>query len=305
MLAPAAPDGDAGVADAGESAPAAPGPPGSAAAAAVVSGAGDAGVGAAPGDAGNDLGPADARSAAAPAEGGATEPADGGTATADAEVGPAAAPSPPDAATVRSALEQAREKVQALRVAKSTFFALTDARGIVLRNDQDQDLMVGKGLFEAYPDLKQALSGKYVETTGSMEEAATIKNRPDAQWVAAQPVSVAGQPRGLYVTGWGWSAYARRLQLAVASEIQDQLQPRQHEPLVYVVVVAGDRSFGWDVPDVTLEYINGLTLATKVKGNEVYGEVTEITGRRWGLAAAALPAFKGMTVIGVVARSET
>jgi hypothetical protein len=211
----------------------------------------------------------------------------------------------PDPASVRSGLERAREKVQALRVAKSTFFAVTNVSGTVLRNDQDQDLMVGKGLFAAYPELKKALAGKYVETMGSMGEAATIKNRPDAQWVAAYPILDAGKPRGLYVTGWGWSAYARRLQLAVVSEVQDQLQAGQNEPLVYVIVVVGDKSYGWDVPDVTLEYVNGLDLTSKVEGDAVYGEVAEITGRKWGIAGTLLPVFADTKVVGVVARSET
>jgi hypothetical protein len=201
-------------------------------------------------------------------------------------------------------LDRVRGEVQALRVAKSTFFAVANARGTVLRNDLEQDLMVGRNLFEAFPALKQALTGKCVETMGSMEEAATIKNRPDAQWVSACPIVRDGQPRGVYVTGWGWSAYARRLQLSVISEIQDQLQPGQHEPLVYVVVVVGERSYGWDVPDVTLQYVNGLDLPSKV-GDAAYGEIAEITGRKWGIAAARLPVFKGEPVIGVVARSET
>src|SRR4030095_15664392 len=46
-----------------------------------------------------------------------------------------------DLPAVRDALEKARNKVQDLRVAKSTFFALADLQGVVLRNDQEQDLM--------------------------------------------------------------------------------------------------------------------------------------------------------------------
>src|SRR6187401_1966437 len=47
----------------------------------------------------------------------------------------------PDGETARKALETARNKVQDLRVAKSTFFALVGKDGTVIRNDQDQDLM--------------------------------------------------------------------------------------------------------------------------------------------------------------------
>ncbi len=280
---------DAAVADAGQfdAAGVPPSEPSSAPA--------DAGSGSSAGDAGAET--------AAVVDAG--QPAADAADVVEAAAAPATTPPTPDPASIRGALERAREKVQALRVAKSTFFAVTDLRGIVLRNDQDQDLMVGRGMLPAFPELKQALTGKYVETLGSMEEAATIKNRPDAQWIAASPILLADKPRGLYVTGWGWSAYARRLQLAVVSEVQDQLQPGQNEPLVYVVVVVGDHSYGWDVPDVTLNYVNDLKLARKVEGASVYGEITEITNRKWGIAAVQLPAFTGAKVIGVVARSET
>src|SRR4029078_8235539 len=50
----------------------------------------------------------------------------------------------------REALETARNKVQDLRVAKSTFFALADEQANVLRNDQEQDLMNGKNLFPRF-----------------------------------------------------------------------------------------------------------------------------------------------------------
>lgn len=69
-----------------------------------------------------------------------------------------------DLPAVREALDKARNKVQDLRVAKSTFFALVDDQGTVLRNDQDQDLMAGKNAFQSFPGLKAALDGKYVET---------------------------------------------------------------------------------------------------------------------------------------------
>src|SRR4051794_8890326 len=58
-----------------------------------------------------------------------------------------------DLNAVRDALELARRKVQELRMAKSTFFALSDPAGTALRNDQEQDRMAGKSFFAAFPAL--------------------------------------------------------------------------------------------------------------------------------------------------------
>ena len=71
-----------------------------------------------------------------------------------------------DPQAARDALERARDKVQDLRVAKSTFFALTDATGLAIRNDREQDLMAGHNLVAAFPSLKPALEGGYAEALG-------------------------------------------------------------------------------------------------------------------------------------------
>src|SRR6185295_12004874 len=81
----------------------------------------------------------------------------------------------------RRTLEKARDKVQELRVAKSTFFAVTDANGVVIRTDQEQDQLAGKSLLQALPELKNALQGQYLETLGSLPEAAGVKGRADGQ----------------------------------------------------------------------------------------------------------------------------
>src|SRR5207342_3512514 len=78
-----------------------------------------------------------------------------------------------DLKAVRDALESTRRKVQDLRVAKCTFFALTDAEGTVLRNDQEQDRMAGRPLFASFPALPGA-KARYLETTGSMPEASSV-----------------------------------------------------------------------------------------------------------------------------------
>lgn len=204
---------------------------------------------------------------------------------------------------VRVALEQARAKVQDLRVAKSTFFALAAPDGGVLRNDQEQDLMTGKNFFTAFPKLKDALGGKYVETRGSMPEAAAVR-RADAQWVAAEPVEVDGKVEGLYVTGWSWSAYAYRLENALRSEVRGALGKNENLPLVYVYVIADRAAYGAPVsPEVSAKAILAQDPLAHLSGG-VFSTQLEITGRDFGLAVKPLAAF-GDGVAVAVLRSET
>src|SRR5262245_39603799 len=70
-----------------------------------------------------------------------------------------------NAPAVRSALLKMRKQVPDLGIAKSTFFAFADEKGIAIRNDNEQDTMAGKDLIGAWPGLKPVLEGKpYVAT---------------------------------------------------------------------------------------------------------------------------------------------
>jgi len=214
---------------------------------------------------------------------------------------------PKDLNAVRDALELARRKVQDLRMAKSTFFALVDPSGTVLRNDQEQDRMAGRPLFASYPALAAA-KDKYVETTGSMPEASGVRApRPDGQWVAGAPVVVNGAPQALYVTGWSWAAYAYRLEFALRSQVRTEVANNkdEKEPLVYVFVVAGKSVYGAPVtPEVDATTIAGIDPLSKVKDAETFSTPLEITGRSYGIAIKRAPAL-GADVGIAVLRSET
>jgi len=209
-----------------------------------------------------------------------------------------------DLPAVREALDKARNKVQDLRVAKSTFFALVDDQGTVLRNDQDQDLMAGKNAFQSFPGLKAALDGKYVETRGSMPEAAKVKGT-DGQWVAAAPIRVGDKTRALYATGFSWSAYAYRLENSLRSSVRSSMPANKKEPLIYVYVVVDKQVFGAPVsPEVNAQAIATGDPLAKAQGDAVFSSVIEITGRDFGLGIKRAPAL-GAEVAVAVLRSET
>lgn len=209
-----------------------------------------------------------------------------------------------DLPAVREALDKARNKVQDLRVAKSTFFALVDDQGTVLRNDQDQDLMAGKNAFQSFPGLKAALDGKYVETRGSMPEAAKVKGT-DGQWVAAAPIQFGDKTRALYATGFSWSAYAYRLENSLRSSVRSSMPANKKEPLIYVYVVVERQVFGAPVsPEVNAQAIATGDPLAKAQGDAVFSSVIEITGRDFGLGIKRAPAL-GSDVAVAVLRSET
>ena len=212
---------------------------------------------------------------------------------------------PIDAEKAREALGKARGRVQDLRTAKSTFFAITGTDGVVIRNDQDQDRMAQKGLFAAFPDLKGALDGRYVEARGSLPEAAEVRGRPDAQWVSAVPVRAEGAVRALFVTGWSWSAYAYRLQNALRSSVGAALAEREKMPLLYAFVVVEREVYGTrDSPDVNIRTVLEANVLEKARGTEPFSVELEITGRPFGLGAV-LAREVGEKIALVVLRSET
>jgi hypothetical protein len=210
-----------------------------------------------------------------------------------------------DPHAARNALETARNKVQDLRVSKGTFFAVADVSGVVIRDDQEQDTMAGRPLLPSFPELKTALAGQYVETRGSMPEAAGVRGRADGQWVAAEPVADGGTVKGLYVTGWSWAAYAYRLEHALASNLRSELGEGQKMPLVYVYVIVDKDVFGTPIsPEVNAQAIAALSPLTNASASAPTSFELEIAGRDFGLGVELTPDL-GKNVAVAVLRSET
>ncbi len=214
-------------------------------------------------------------------------------------------PASDDPHAARSALETARSKVQDLRVAKGTFFAVTDERGVVIRDDDEPDTLAGHALLPAFAGLAPALAGQYVETRGSMPEVAGVRGRSDGQWVAAQPVLQGSEVKGLYVTGWSWSAYAYRLERALSSELRSTLTENEKMPLVYVYLVVDKNVYGTPIaPEVNAQAIAALSPLASASATAATSFELEIAGREFGLAVELVPEL-GKAVAIAVLRSET
>lgn len=210
-----------------------------------------------------------------------------------------------NATDAKEALERARSRVQDLRIAKSTFFLMADTKGTILRSDLEHDALAGKQLFASFAELAQGAT-KYVETRGSMAEAAGVRGRPDGQWAAATPVKKGDETLGVYATGWSWSAYAYRLENQLRSTVKSEATASESkEPLVYVYVVVDKEAYGAPIsPDVNAKAIKDSGLMGQATGVTVVDTAQKIEGRDFGIALRRVPEL-GTDVAIAVVRSET
>ncbi len=216
-----------------------------------------------------------------------------------------AAPEKPAAVDARKELLRLRSDNRDISSAKSTFFLIAAADGTILRNNLESDEMAEKNLFEVYPTSKKGLNQDYFETGGSWDVARGVNGRPDAQWLAMSRVLLDGQPAGLFVSGWSWSSYAYRLEMALRSEVLGETEEGDKVPLLYVYVVVGGQAYGAPVsPTVNGEEIVKMNPVEKSKGKDMWTGAIEITRRPFGLALKHLPEL-GDDVVLAVLRSET
>ena len=215
-----------------------------------------------------------------------------------------------DPSFARRSLDRVRDEHRDLAVAKSTFFALTDDKGTVLRSDQEPDILSGKSLVASYPEMAKVLTGEAIETRGAMPETAGARTGGDEQWVAAAPVRDAeGKVRGIYASGWSMRRFAYHLEETLKSDMITEAMKTGEKhvklPLVYVFVVAGSKVYGAPVtPLVNAETLQKLDLPSKMTEGTTFHQTLEITGRGFGLAARRAPRM-GPDIGVAVLRSET
>lgn len=209
-------------------------------------------------------------------------------------------------AVVRSALLKIRQQVSDLGIAKSTFFAFTDDKGIAIRNNLDPDTMAGKDVVAAYPDLKKVLAGEpYLTTIGQL--GTPNPRGPDKEWVAGVPVKREdGALAGMLVTGWTYRWFAYHLQESLKREVQEALLREDDKgklPVLYVFLFDKDGVYGArETPLVNENALAAAGVFAKTAGGPT-SEPIEITERKFGWAAERVPKL-GPDVGIAVLRSE-
>lgn len=214
---------------------------------------------------------------------------------------------------VKAALLKMRRDVPDLGIAKSTFFALTDDKGIAIRNDLENDSMAGKDLLNAWPGLKPAANekGGYVATTGQFPGVPS-QYGADKEWVAAVPVKRQdGSTMGILVTGWTYRRFAFHLQDVVKRELQNKLMRENDKgklPILYVGLFDKEHVYGAAAPGtppfpaVNEKALEQAGLVEKTANGPAQG-VIKITERDFGWAAARAPKL-GPDLGVVLLRSE-
>lgn len=212
-----------------------------------------------------------------------------------------------NAPQIRSALLKMRQQVPDLGVAKSTFFAFTDDKGVAVRNDLEQDTMAGKDLVAAYPDLKKVLAGEPYVTTQGQFPGVPNPQGPDKEWVAGVPVKRDdGTLLGMLVTGWTYRRFANHLQESLKRDLQDKLMrdgDKGKLPVMYVFLFDKDGVYGArGTPPTNEKALAELGLTAKTASGPVDAPLV-ISERPFGYAAARVPKL-GPDVGIVVLRSE-
>lgn len=216
-----------------------------------------------------------------------------------------ALPEKPAAAEARRELLRLRSDNPDISSAKSTFFLIAAKDGTILRNNLEEDDMAEKDLFRVYPETKAGLDKDYLEVQGSWDVARGVNGRADAQWLAMSRIKVKDEPVGLFVSGWSWSSYAYRLEMALRSEVLGETKSGDKVPLLYVYVIVGKQAYGAPVsPVVNGEEIVKLNPIDKSRGKTMWTGALEITRRPFGVALRHMPEM-GEQVVLAVLRSET
>jgi hypothetical protein len=217
-----------------------------------------------------------------------------------------------NAPAVRSALLKMRQQVPDLGIAKSTFFAFGDEKGIAVRNDFEHDTMAGKDLIAGWPGLKPVLEDAPFVTTTGVFPGAPNPAGPDKEWVAAVPVKKAdGARQGILVTGWTYRRFAYHLQVTLQRDVQDHLMRKSDKgkmPILYVCLFDKENVYGAGapgaipVPEVNEKALAQIGLHAKTEAG-LAASPLKITDREFGWAAARLTKL-GSDVGVVVLRSE-
>jgi hypothetical protein len=209
-------------------------------------------------------------------------------------------------AAVRSALLRMRQQVPDLGIAKSTFFAFTDDKGIAIRNDLEQDTMAGKDVIAAYPGLRPVLGGEaFIATTGQF--GTPNPKGPDKEFAAGVPVKRDdGAVAGMLVTGWTYRRFAYHLQESLKRDVADAIMRAGDKgklPVLYVFLFDKEHVYGArETPPINEQALKDLGVFDKT-GQGPTGGVTDITERKYGWAAARVPKL-GPEVGIAVLRSE-
>ncbi len=200
-----------------------------------------------------------------------------------------------DLPAVRQGLRRIRVDVPELAHASSTFFALTDAKGIAIRNDLEQDVMAGQDVWKLFPELRKTTEQPFV-AAGGLFAGARATGDPDRDWVAATPLKDAhGAFAGMLLGGFTMKRLAIDLTETLRQDLLDE-QAKTKDldklPITFVSVFDGAGVFSSpSMPEVNHKALVDLGLGAKTASGTAHGVLT-ISDRDFGWAATRVPAVE-------------
>lgn len=201
-----------------------------------------------------------------------------------------------DRMQVEQAIKAARENVDSLINAKSTFFSFAGPDGVVLRSEVQIDELAEKNIFKVYPGLQKALepNAGLVEAYGEMDALRGVRKGNDTAWVVAHAVGggEGGKPRGLFLSGWSLRHYAGVLQSAMRTHFDDKAKGAEKTSEAvhaHVFILKGSGTYGDpEAPDENTSVVQGLDIMPKLTSGE-FRAVKAIEKRTWGVVAKKAP----------------
>lgn len=207
-----------------------------------------------------------------------------------------------DLAKVKKGLERVQRQVPDLTIAKSTFFALLDDKGVAIRNNLETDVMGGRDLFALFPALR-GQGAPMQSAVGKFPEAQVQKSDPT--WIAVAPIKDGETVRGYLASGWSFRRFAYHLQEDLRSSEKAQMVDKSDAklPIYYVAVFDAEGVYtAPQTPQVNEDALQQLGLAGRTSGGNASGTL-DLEGRPFGWAAARTPKWgEGLGV--VLLRSE-
>ncbi len=221
-----------------------------------------------------------------------------------------------DLGAVRKGLAKVQREVPDLTAAKSTFFALVDAKGVAVRNNLEIDVMGGRDLFALFPSLREATSKPIASGVGLFAEAVGVRDAGtaagvDPTWIAAAAIrselTDAGAPQvlGYLTTGWSFRRFAYHLQEALRVEEKTKMLGTSDAKLAILYVAVFDAEHVYtapQTPQINEEALEKLGLSGKTEAGVASG-VLDLEGRPFGWAATRTPKW-GPQLGVVLLRSE-
>lgn len=215
---------------------------------------------------------------------------------------------PKESATITSAFDEIRNRMDDLRSAKRSYFAIVDLGGEIIAVDDPNWLVVGRKAGVAFPAMADVLAGKVPYAAGAGRYGGAD---PEAlTFFEAAPILRADKPIGALISAWEVHEAAEDMQRQLQTDLamktvkpkarakpKDKYQLVLDTPDLWVAVFS--EKYVWlqdGAPQPLEDAAKGIGLHGKTGGGAYHGTF-DVMNRGWGVAAKRFPTLgEGMGI---------